>query len=48
MGKFWSYIIPTSYTEKLHEWGHLKQVSLYMSLDESFLLTVGDYWAYVV
>jgi len=45
MEKFWSYIIPTSYTEKLHEWRHLKQVSLYMSLDESFALTVGDYWA---
>lgn len=45
MGKFWSYIIPAPYTRKLHEWGHLKQVSLYMSLDESFVLTVGDHWS---
>jgi hypothetical protein len=45
MGKFWVYIIPTSYAERLYEWGHLKQVSLYMLLDESFALTVGDYWA---
>jgi len=45
MGKFCSYIIPTSYSEKLHERDHLKEVSLYVSLDESFVLTVGDYWA---
>jgi len=44
MGKFCSYIIPTPYSEKLHERDHLKEVSLYVSLNESFVLTVGDYW----
>jgi hypothetical protein len=48
MGKFWYYIIPTSYAGKLPEGGYLKQVSLQLSLGESFILTIGDYWVQVV